>query len=593
MTKPSPLLTLPIIGAVLVGSPSVAGPAGAQVDYRGLVYARTSGNTCREANPTSNGLTYTKTGVKNTSGATATVWCPVVRRNSTPVGRVEKADSSLAESFIPTARIDQLSVDVRFTPQITPTPCTAYGRLVGTMGGVFFSSTRFTCGKNLSDCAGGEKTQTLTWRDPFRGSRPLANMGFRCDLRNNAGIIGSVASFAGDFVPAPAPAPAPVPVPAPAPAPEPVPLAGAFPQHWVLQDAGANCRRASKPGALRYFGDSVANDQGSNVVVLCPVNLAGQFDGFESSPPGKQVVFHHATVPVAHSTITVVNADPARSVSCTAVAAASNGGTWMSRTVGVAGSTLPIPGSTVLTQKINLAPGGNWGGQLGVARRQFPIRSLSYMCTLPPGTGVQRYVTAVCQNNADCHAGDDAGGDVSFHGQPSLSARVQHNGTECVPHDSHNAAATGSLIYSEGGIRLSAALDPNDFTQVACPLGAATGDSQMAPGILTRVEVFVAGPQASAPPCRVLTLDQRNTEADFIGAEQFKFDAAKGAWIWSGKRKADRRDPDEGSPSLYLNCFLAPGAGIVGSVTTQDIGGPAVGTPKRPAQSPTSAEASW
>lgn len=197
------LVTLPIVGTALVVSMSVAMTAGAQVHYRGLAHARTSGHTCREAKPTSNGLTYTKTGVKNTSGATVSVFCPIVRRNSTPVGTVERADSSLADPFIPTAKIEQLSVDVRFTPQITGTPCTAYGRLAGSKGGVFFSSTRSTCGKNLSDCAGGEKTQTLTWRDPFNGARQLVNIGFRCDLRNNAGIIGSVASFSGDFTPIP------------------------------------------------------------------------------------------------------------------------------------------------------------------------------------------------------------------------------------------------------------------------------------------------------------------------------------------------------------------------------------------------------
>ena len=175
----------------------------AQIDYRGLIYARTSGNTCKEATPALEHLSYTKAGVKNESGQAVSVWCPIVRRNSTPVGRLERGDSSPGSAFVPTAKLEQLSVDVHFTPQASATACTVYGRLPGSMGGVFFSPTRFTCTTDAPGCARGQRSQTLSWRAPLHaaGARPLVNLGFRCDLPNQAGVIGSVASFSGDFVP--------------------------------------------------------------------------------------------------------------------------------------------------------------------------------------------------------------------------------------------------------------------------------------------------------------------------------------------------------------------------------------------------------
>jgi hypothetical protein len=155
---------------------------------------------------------------------------------------------------------------------------------------------------------------------------------------------------------------------------------------------------------------------------------------------------------------------------------------------------------------------------------------------------------------------------------------------------------TGSLLYSENGVRLSPAADPNEFMQVACPLSAATADSQASPAKFRRVEVFMTLPRPSPAglSCKVVTLDERNAEADFIGQEEFKFDAQRSVWSWSGRRKASRRPQDEGWPSVYLSCFLVPGAGIAGVVTTQELGPRwPKAAPIPPVQPPTIEEAAW
>src|SRR6185295_6523846 len=122
-----------------------------------------------------------------------------------------------------------------------------------------------------------------------------------------------------------------------------------------------------------------------------------------------------------------------------------------------------------------------------------------------------------------------------------------------------------------------------DSVHVACPLHTAPGDSQMNPGRFYRVEVLLKLPpgNTAVPICNVNTLDERDAESDVISQQEFTFDAASSRLIWASPRARTvaRRSPGEGWPSVYLNCALRPGTGVIGAVTTQSIGAPGQATP--------------
>lgn len=369
---------------------------------------------------------------------------------------------------------------------------------------------------------------------------------------------------------------------------------------WVIDDGGASCHASMNPLDVYYDSGAVWNSRAANVTVVCPVNLGGQFDGWtDATPTAQQQIFHHSTVPIASAQVLVTDNDPNTILSCMAFAETKTGSNWFSRSVSVNGS------STTPNQTIELAPDGDWGGNLGRATSQYPIRSLSYQCNLPAMegvVGVRRYVTRVCVNNSGitgtnqgCNGNDSTQGTIA-NDWPKW-ARVQHNGLECVLADGFDATQGSNVTYSEKGISLSSfATVPS--AQVICPLNLATGDSWTNPWPqLARLDIFMTVPSSPAftPYCDVRYLnDDLGMEGEAINHSQMTYDSATSSWKWSGLKSVGVvGNTHYRISNTYLVCVLAPGSGVEGAVSNQYIGWMSEGFVASPVASPSTSAVAW
>jgi hypothetical protein len=174
-------------------------PSDAQYLYTGPVVARTSGATCRGMDAADDdgqgGQLLRGPGITNLAG-TATVFCPIIRRNAAPYGQI--GGGALADTVV---NIQWMDVSVQ-QAQPASSSCTVYGTSEAT-GSTTWSAPLYTC---LEATSGGCTTQqtpasgnlVLHFVDPLHGQHSgeaLVNMGFTCQLAQYAGIIGSVAVF--------------------------------------------------------------------------------------------------------------------------------------------------------------------------------------------------------------------------------------------------------------------------------------------------------------------------------------------------------------------------------------------------------------
>jgi hypothetical protein len=185
------------LGAV-AGLSLLAIPAGAQYYlYTGPVVARTSGATCRGTDSgDAGGLLFRGPGIENLDDttATATVFCPIIRRNAAPYG--QPGGGLTADTVVSMDWID-VTVGAGMPASF---PCTVYGTSEAT-GSTTWSAPLYTCATS-GGCATQQTPTTglavLHFVDPLRGrhgGEGLVNMGFKCELPLYGSILASVAVF--------------------------------------------------------------------------------------------------------------------------------------------------------------------------------------------------------------------------------------------------------------------------------------------------------------------------------------------------------------------------------------------------------------
>ncbi len=167
--------------------------------YTGPVVARTSGATCRGTDAADadgqGGQLLRGPGITNLAG-TATVFCPIIRRNAAPYGQIGggfTADTKVS--------MDWINVAVQ-QAQAASSSCRVYGTSELT-GSTTWSAPLYTCLEATDGGCAAQQTPAsgnlvLHFVDPLRGAHNgegLVNMGFTCQLQQFAGIVGSVAVF--------------------------------------------------------------------------------------------------------------------------------------------------------------------------------------------------------------------------------------------------------------------------------------------------------------------------------------------------------------------------------------------------------------